>query len=62
MAVECLQLFDPVWSVKFLPGFCGSVGMTLGTRRFQRAVSAEDLLIGINRPCARGDAYQVWFL
>src|SRR5262249_45564571 len=28
--------------------------MTPGTRRFRRAVSAEDLLIGVNRPGARG--------
>src|SRR6266511_2931460 len=34
-----------------------SFAHALGTRRFQRAVSAEDLLIGIGRPQTGDDAY-----
>jgi len=35
-------------------GYCGE---SLGTHRFQRAVSARDLLIGISRLQTWGEAY-----
>ena len=34
----------------------------LGTRRFQRAVSARDLLIGISLPKPEARSTEVWFL